>query len=49
MQRLLLKLSGEALGGDVGFGIDPVVVRRLGVAAPNVDEILAEIGGHGSG
>ena len=38
MQRLLLKLSGEALGGDVGFGIDPVVVRRLG---EEISEVIA--------
>jgi len=28
-QRVLLKLSGEALMGDVGYGIDPVVARRV--------------------
>ena len=29
MPRLLLKLSGEALAGAEGFGIDPVAVGRL--------------------
>ena len=29
--RVLLKLSGEALAGDAGFGIDPAVVSRLAV------------------
>ena len=29
MESLLLKLSGEALGGDAGFGIDPSVVERM--------------------
>jgi uridylate kinase len=29
MRRLLLKLSGEALAGEAGFGIDPAVVARL--------------------
>ncbi|HEX7036847.1 MAG TPA: UMP kinase [Pseudomonadales bacterium] len=29
MQRILLKLSGEALAGGEGFGIDPAVVARL--------------------
>ncbi|MEZ5558375.1 MAG: UMP kinase [Pseudomonadales bacterium] len=29
MQRLLLKLSGEALAGAGGFGIDPGIVARL--------------------
>jgi uridylate kinase len=28
-RRVLLKLSGEALAGSVGFGIDPPVVDRL--------------------
>jgi len=28
-ERVLLKLSGEALAGDRGFGIDPPVVDRL--------------------
>lgn len=28
-KRLLLKLSGEALMGTMGYGIDPAVVRRL--------------------
>ncbi len=29
MRRILLKLSGEALAGNEGFGIDPGVVARL--------------------
>ncbi|MEQ8483403.1 MAG: UMP kinase [Pseudomonadales bacterium] len=29
MRRVLLKLSGEALAGGAGFGIDPGVVARL--------------------
>ena len=28
-KRILLKLSGESLIGDVGFGIDPVVLNRF--------------------
>ena len=28
-QRVLLKLSGEALMGDAGYGIDPAVTERL--------------------
>ena len=28
-KRVLLKLSGEALAGDRGFGIEPAVVDRL--------------------
>ncbi|GAL12610.1 uridylate kinase [Vibrio astriarenae] len=28
-QRILLKLSGEALQGEEGFGIDPTVLDRM--------------------
>ena len=28
-QRVLIKLSGEALMGDQGFGIDPEVIKRI--------------------
>ena len=28
-KRVLLKLSGEALAGDLGYGIDPKVVDSL--------------------
>ena len=28
-RRILLKLSGEALQGDEGFGIDPAVLERM--------------------
>ena len=28
-KRIMLKLSGEALANDKGFGIDPEVVYRL--------------------
>ena len=28
-QRVLLKLSGEALMGDLGYGIDPKVVAEI--------------------
>lgn len=38
MRRLLLKLSGEALAGDGGFGIDPGVVRRL---AGEIADVIA--------
>ncbi|MBX6362999.1 MAG: UMP kinase, partial [Gemmatimonadetes bacterium] len=34
-RRVLLKLSGEALAGEQGFGISPAVVHRL------TDEIQA--------
>ena len=28
-KRVLLKLSGEAIAGEKGFGIDPKVVNKL--------------------
>ncbi len=43
MQRLLLKLSGEALAGDAGFGIDPGVVRRLGQEIAEVISAGAQV------
>jgi uridylate kinase len=38
-QRVLLKLSGEALMGNLGYGIDPVVVQDI---AQEVAEIVAQ-------
>ena len=38
-QRVLLKLSGEALMGDLGYGIDPVVVSSI---AQEVAQVVAE-------
>lgn len=48
-KRVLLKLSGEALMGDTGFGIDPVILESLaaqikGVCAGGV-EIAVVVGG----
>ena len=28
-KRVLLKISGEALAGDQGFGINPIVVKDI--------------------
>jgi uridylate kinase len=36
-QRVLLKLSGEALMGDLGYGIDPVIVQDI---AQEVAEVV---------
>ena len=48
-KRLLLKLSGEALGGDAGFGIDPSVLHFLAneiTALNNCDiEVAVVLGG----
>lgn len=37
-QRVMLKLSGEALMGDLQYGIDPVFMRRI---ADEIAEIIA--------
>ena len=37
-QRVLLKLSGEALMGDLGYGIDPTIVQAI---AQEVAEVVA--------
>jgi uridylate kinase len=42
-KRVLLKLSGEALMGDKGFGIDPDVVRRMASEIKDVHELGVEI------
>src|ERR1700756_5710136 len=42
-KRVLLKLSGEALMGDKGFGIDPDVVRRLATEIKDVHGLGVEI------
>lgn len=38
-KRILLKLSGEALMGDGGYGIDPAVIRRI---AEEVRELVQQ-------
>lgn len=48
-KRVLLKLSGEALMGDLGYGIDPMVVRQMasqvqGLARQGI-EVSIVIGG----
>jgi uridylate kinase len=37
-RRILLKLSGEALMGDLGYGIDPTIVQNI---AQEVAEVIA--------
>ncbi|WNF35430.1 UMP kinase [Bacillaceae bacterium IKA-2] len=37
-KRIVLKLSGEALAGDVGYGIDPIVIQSI---AQQIKEIVA--------
>src|SRR6266852_7783069 len=42
-KRVLLKLSGESLMGDKGFGIDPDVVRRMATEIKDVHELGVEM------
>jgi uridylate kinase len=37
-QKVLLKLSGEALAGDNGFGIDPVIISTI---AAEISDVVA--------
>jgi len=43
-QKVLLKLSGEALAGDQGFGIEPSVVDRLTEEVKAVHEMGVKLG-----
>ncbi|OQX84699.1 UMP kinase [candidate division KSB1 bacterium 4484_87] len=43
-QRILLKLSGEALMGQQGLGIDPQVVLEVALSLKEVKELGVEIG-----
>jgi uridylate kinase len=42
--RILLKLSGEALTGDSGFGIDPKIVTRLSKEIIEVVQLGVQVG-----
>ncbi len=43
-KRVLLKLSGEAFGGDKGFGIDHTVVTRIARQIKRVMEMGIDVG-----
>ena len=43
-RRILLKLSGEALAGDRGFGIDPAVVAELTADIVSIHRTGVELG-----
>jgi uridylate kinase len=43
-RRILLKLSGEALMGSQGFGIDPVMVARIAGEVDEVRKLGVQIG-----
>jgi len=38
-RRVVLKLSGEALAGTLGYGIDPLVLERIGAEVREVTEL----------
>ena len=42
-QRVLLKLSGEALIGDQGFGIDPQVVSRIASEIKDIHDFGVQV------
>jgi len=42
-RRILLKLSGEALMGEQGYGIDPGIVQRIAREIQRVQELGVEI------
>jgi uridylate kinase len=42
-QRVLLKLSGEALMGEVGYGIDPAVIEALAEQVRSVSQAGVEV------
>ena len=41
--RILLKLSGEALMGDLDYGIDPVYIRRIAAEVKSVSDAGVEV------
>ncbi|PCS21332.1 UMP kinase [Candidatus Enterovibrio escicola] len=43
-QRILLKLSGEALQGKEGFGIDPTILDRMAQEIKEIVELGVQIG-----
>ena len=43
-QRILLKLSGEAMAGDLEYGISPDVVKNVALEIKEVREVGVEVG-----
>ena len=43
-RRVVLKISGEALAGDLGYGIDPAVLDRIGVEVRDVTALGVQVG-----
>ncbi len=46
-QRVLLKLSGEALMGSQGYGVDPRMADRIADEIEEIHETRRPGGGHG--
>lgn len=44
VKRILLKLSGEALLGDVSYGIDPKVIKRIATEIKEVSDLGVQVG-----
>jgi uridylate kinase len=42
-QRVLLKLSGEALMGDLDYGIDPAVIQRIAAEVAEIHKMGIEV------
>jgi uridylate kinase len=42
-RRVLLKLSGEALMGDLDYGIEPVVIKRIATEISEVQKLGIEV------
>ena len=42
-RRIVLKLSGEALAGDQGYGIDPRVLERIGAEIRDVTDLGVQV------
>ena len=42
-RRIVLKLSGEALAGTQGYGIDPPVLDRVGAEVRDVTELGVQV------
>jgi uridylate kinase len=42
-RRIVLKLSGEALAGDQGYGVDPSVLERVGVEIREVTALGVQV------
>src|SRR5438132_8321200 len=42
-RRIVLKLSGEALAGSQGYGIDPLVIERVAAEVQEVAALKVEV------